>query len=135
MQRKVLFTSYEGTIQHQGKQPQHQGQQVSCLSISCCLQDSCGCAATSRHPLVLGLFSCAGWLQGREYPDSLIYENITLDIPKSHQEGRGFAGGYSLGSNGGIRICDSYVAQACLIDKTPDLCVVGTAALCAFQRR
>jgi len=116
------------------KQPQHQGQQVSCLTISCCLHDASVCAATSRHPLVLGLFSCAGWLQGREYPDSLIYENITLDIPKSHQEGRGFAGGYALGCTGGIRICDSYVAQACLIDKTPDLCVVGTAAMCALQR-
>eukprot|EP00775_Hariotina_reticulata_P003316 gene3316-3593_t len=62
--------------------------------------------------------------RGREFPDSLIYENVSFDVPVSHQEGRGFAGGYAVGCTGGIRICDSYVSRDCLVDKTPDLCVV-----------
>eukprot|EP00775_Hariotina_reticulata_P003313 gene3313-3589_t len=63
--------------------------------------------------------------RGKLYPGSLLLQDVAIDIPQSVQEGRGLSGGYSLASHGDIRLCENWVPESCLAQRSADACIVG----------
>ncbi|WIA37838.1 hypothetical protein OEZ86_014694 [Tetradesmus obliquus] len=61
--------------------------------------------------------------QGKEYPDSILYEDITWDAPRQVDEGRGYTGGYAQHAINSFRVCEHYVTKECLEGESAEACV------------
>eukprot|EP00775_Hariotina_reticulata_P002668 gene2668-2968_t len=71
---------------------------------------------------------------GKAYPQSLVYRDVSIEIPYSMNEGRSFVGGYSLHALSDVLLCQHFVSDACL-DRKPGLLLAGAAFVVWRQRK
>ncbi|WIA28752.1 hypothetical protein OEZ86_011286 [Tetradesmus obliquus] len=61
--------------------------------------------------------------KGKLYPDSMVVQDASFDVPYTHIEGRGQQGGYAQNCIAVTRLCEHYVEPACLRRDGPETCI------------